>query len=150
MSHLPAKKTSTEVSKTMKELVEAQTAKILELIPDVVDQYKHDIMIAGKLQRHISGDNLVNPSPVLNDPRSMNDFLKRVDIIKVQLLKAAGLIAPVAANVQVQQVFNQNNTNILDPALFSALGSFLELDDQTGQNQSDIDNAVEEAVVVND
>jgi hypothetical protein len=129
------KRKSADVDKSTKDLVKAQTAKILELVPNVIDQYAHDIEISGNLLKHISGDNLVNPSPVLKDARSINDFLKRTDIIKVQLLKAVGLIAPVAANVQVQQTFSQNNVNILDPSLFSALGGFLDLgDDEEDSN----------------
>jgi len=140
MNQLTVKKEKYSLAKQTKELVTAQTRRILELVPTVVDQYEHDIKIAGKLQRHIEGDNLVNPSPVLADARSMNDYLKRVDIIKVQLLKAAGLIAPVAANVQVQQVFNTTTTNILSPELISMIGGHLELDDN--------DESVTEAEIV--
>ena len=128
---LPVKRDSGELDVYTKEMVNQQTAKILDIIPDVVDQYKHDIDISGKLLKHIDGDNLVNPSPVLKDPRSVIDFLKRTDLIKIQILKAAGIIAPVAANVRVQQFYSQNNTNILGNDIIQALGGALSFDEDS-------------------
>lgn len=129
--------------KESREIIEQQTSRLLQLLPDIIDQYKTDFDLSKKLS-----EILANPGKT---PELYKTMLDNVDqIIKFQtlthkkqtdLLKILGVMPSQAPNVFIQQIYQDNRSQVLDNDVLKLFAGMFK--------DSDDDN-IQEAEIINE
>lgn len=105
--------------------IEAEAQRLLEALPDVVEQTKRDLATANHLSRFIAGEEGATNQTRLTNPDHQLRFLEGAYRKQADLLRAAGVFASPAPSIVVQQVFNDNRTQVLSPTVVQVLGQHL-------------------------
>ena len=114
--------------------IEAEAQRFLESLPDTVEQIKRDLSTANQLSKFIAGEEGAENRTRLTNPDHQLRFLENAYRKQGDLLRAAGILSSPAPSIVVQQVFNDNRTQVLSPTVIQVLGDHLKgLFDEPGE-----------------
>ncbi|MCK4960474.1 MAG: hypothetical protein KAT00_13770, partial [Planctomycetes bacterium] len=109
-----------------RKIIEAETQKYLEAIPDIIDQTKRDIATSNAISKVISGEHSMDALPKFfdKDKNFILRFLEQTYRKESDCLRATGILPTNAPSIFIQNL-TQNNTTVISPNVLEALGSFM-------------------------
>ena len=110
-----------------RERIEKETIKYLEALPDVTDQIKRDISTANTLSQIVAGERPIEDLPeffqkMKGGSSEALKYLEQQYKKQNDLLKATGILPSHAPSVFVQNLIQNNTTNVISPNVLEALG----------------------------
>jgi hypothetical protein len=114
-----------------REIIERETRKLLDIVPDITSQLKRDIGLSGKISKFLSNPEEGNSGlEAFTDNSEMLEFQKLAYKKQQDIMKAAGIFPSNSTNIFVQQIYNDNRNLVMSPEVFKVLGSlFNDKDD---------------------
>ena len=110
-----------------KKLIEEEAQKMIAELPDVMGEMKRDFKTSGQLSKYLAGETTENSSKL----ESISDILSfRRDVYKKQhnILQMVGLYPSQSPSIVVNQMFNDNRTQVLSPGVADVIGKHLVAD----------------------
>ena len=123
-------------SSAAKEIIERETQRLLEAVPDITGGSIKQIKVAAQIHQALTGGTDDNGDPVtipgdLTKGEAL-DYLKIVSKRETDILKAVGVLASPVQSVVIQQIYNDHRKATLTPDVLKAL---------SGISQPDIEDA---------
>ena len=104
-----------------------ETNRLLAILPDITSQLIRDIKHSDEISKVLAGEVLPEDykglplaQPILVSLQTLN-YKKMSDI-----LRTLGIYPSQTPSVFIQQVFNQNQTNVILPQVLGAIGRYVE------------------------
>ena len=133
-----------------KEIIEHETSKILEKLPQIIEMIFRDLDTANHLSKVLAGEiqeSEEEKSILEKDITNLLKFRDQTNKTANEILKAMGIYASHAPGMVVQQIYQDNRTQDLSPEILRLIGGFIyrsgEYDDEeiievTGGNNDQI------------
>ena len=121
------------IKQQKKELIETESARLLEILPDIIDQTKRNIQISNSVTKVIAGegdekdqavfDNLKSEIPTkFGSYEDIGSALKYVEIgraEKTEIMKAVGILPSNTQSIMIQNIYNDNRQQVLSTSVES-------------------------------
>lgn len=127
--------------KNNKEKVEFETQRLVDSLPDIIDQTIQDLKTSAEVSKTLAGENKISDLPeILQDSKILTKFMELAYKNKVDILKALQVF-PSAQNTFTQNIFNKGANAIISPNILSILGEHIK---------HNIEDNIEDAEIVED
>lgn len=120
-----SRETVAQKSKKYRELIEAETRKIIDIVPEITEQLRLDVKTSKELSKHLSNPMENENRTGLLETSDMLNFMKLSYAKQADVLRAAG-VYPSNGTTIVQNIYSDNRTQVFSPVILKALGGLLE------------------------
>lgn len=122
--------TISRVAKKHQESIQKETERLLQSLPDIIDQITRDIKTSNELSKALADPTpeggLTNLSPLLlGNSKILTKFMELSYKKQSDVLRAVGILPSVAQSVFIQNLIQKNTTNILSPVVMRVLGDHI-------------------------
>ena len=108
-------------AKKHREDIEREGIKLLESLPDIIEHTKRDIKAANEVSKYLVGGKMKNPTRFKTHD-SLLKFQEQTYKKSADILRATGILPSQNQSVLVQNIFQDNRTQIISPNVLQVLG----------------------------
>ena len=113
--------TISRFAKKHREDIEREGIKLLGSLPDIIEHTKRDIKAANEISKYLVGGRLKNPTR-FKSTSSMLQFQEQTYKKSADILRATGILPSQNQSVLVQNIFQDNRTQVISPNVLQVLG----------------------------
>ena len=109
-----------------KEIIERETSKILEKLPQIIEMLFRDLDTANHLSKFLAGEIQSEEKTILEkDITALLKFRDQTNKTISEILKAMGIYASHTPGMVVQQIYQDNRKQDISPDILRLIGGFV-------------------------
>jgi transcriptional regulator with XRE-family HTH domain len=132
--------TVSRLKRSKKEEIEAQAARLIDVLPDIIGDIKRDIKTSTTLSKLFAGETEIEDMPLLlgAEPAVLTKFMDLNYKMKSDVLKALGVLPSNAQSVFIQNLYQGDGSSIISDKVMNIIGAKM-IQDQEEEDVIDIE-----------